>query len=329
MPRILDKTVGPIGFGLMGLSWRPEPAPLSQTLETLKAAIESGATCWNGAEFYGTPEYNSMTLLKHYFTRYPEDASKITLIIKGGVNVKTLSPEGSPEAIRRSADNILEQLGGVVKVDMFCIARRDARSDFSQTLSILQREYVDTGKFGGISLSECSAATVHEAVKHANITGAEVELSMFSPDILRNGVAAACAEHDIPVIAYSPIGRGLLTGRIKSKSDVAHLGHIGNLPRFQDENIAHNLRLVEKVEAIAAKKSCTPAQLAIAWVRSVSRRPDMPTVVPIPGATTASRVKENSTVIELSDADVEEIDSILDGFETAGRRYPAGAPIET
>ena len=175
----------------------------------MKAAVESGATFWNGADMYGTPEYNSMTLLNHYFARYPEDADKVTVVIKGGTDLATMAPAGSSEMIRKSVDSILAQLGGNKKLDMFGLNRRDHSVPLETTLGILQKEYVDTGKIGGIALSECSAATIHEAARHIKVAAVEVELSMLSRDILTNGVAAACAEHGIPIVAYSPTGRGV------------------------------------------------------------------------------------------------------------------------
>lgn len=150
-----------------------------------------------------------MTLLKHYFTKYPEDASKITIIIKGGVNPTTHQSDGSPEFLRKSIDNIIAQLGGTKKLDIFAPARRDQNTPIGVSLDFIQKEYIDTGKVGGVSLSEVRPETIHEAVKHAKISAVEVELSMFSPDILNNGVAAACAQYDIPIAAYSPIGRGV------------------------------------------------------------------------------------------------------------------------
>lgn len=175
----------------------------------MKAAVNSGATFWNAAEMYGTPQYNSMTILNAYFTKYPEDADKVTLIVKGGSDPQTLVPKGSPEDIRKSLDNILTQLGGKKKVDIFGINRRDPTVSFETTLNVIQKEYVETGKVGAISLSECSAETIREAVKHVKIAVAEVELSMFTQDNLKNGVAAACAEHGITLAAYSPMGRGV------------------------------------------------------------------------------------------------------------------------
>jgi pyridoxine 4-dehydrogenase len=177
----------------------------------LKAALESGLTLWNGAEFYGTPECNSMTLMKAYFTKYPQDADKVTLVIKGGTNPTTHKLDSSPEGTRRSLDNIISQLGGVKKLDGYAPTRRDPNTPLEVTYSVIQNEYIDTGKLGAVYLSECSAETIHEAAKLAKIGAAEVEMSMFTPDILTNGIAEACAQHGIPVLAYSPMGRGVCT----------------------------------------------------------------------------------------------------------------------
>ena len=176
----------------------------------MRTSLKNGNNLWNGGEFYGTPEYNTMTLLKAYFTKYPEDADKVTIVIKGGMKLDgTHQVDGSPEGIRRSLDNIISQLGGVKKLDIFACSRRDASVPLETTLAVIQKEYIDTGKLGGVSLSEVRAETIHEAAKYAKIQAVEVELSMFSPDILKNGVAAACAQHNIPFLAYSPIGRGV------------------------------------------------------------------------------------------------------------------------
>jgi pyridoxine 4-dehydrogenase len=209
MPEVLGKQVGPVAYGLMGFTWRPNATPLDQAIEAMRTASNNGCTLWSGAEFYGTPEYNSMTLLKAYFTKYPEDADKITIAMKGAYNLEKFQLDGSPENIRRSIDNVINQLGGTKKLDLFAPSRRDHKVPFEETLSVIQKEYVDTGKVGGIALSECSAETIEEAVKIAKISLVEVELSLFSTDILHNGVAAACAKHNIPIMAYSPIGRGV------------------------------------------------------------------------------------------------------------------------
>ena len=175
----------------------------------MRAAIKNGATFWNGGEFYGTPEYNSMTLLNAYFKKYPEDADKVVISIKGGTVPGTLRVDGSPENTRRSVNDVLGQLKGSVKLDMFEFARRDRNAPFDVTLGVLENEYVKTGKVGGISLSEVSAETIHEAVKITKIVAVEVELSLWATEALENGVAEACAKYNIPLVAYSPLGRGV------------------------------------------------------------------------------------------------------------------------
>jgi len=113
MPTIVGKEVGPIGYGLMGLTWRPSPPPDSESFTAMKAALAKGANFWNGGEIYGPPDANSLTLLKRYFTKYPEDTDKIVLSIKGGINPATHAPDGSKEGVARSIDACLEQLGAL------------------------------------------------------------------------------------------------------------------------------------------------------------------------------------------------------------------------
>ncbi|SPO00947.1 probable pyridoxine 4-dehydrogenase [Cephalotrichum gorgonifer] len=326
MVQLAGKEIGPIGFGLMGLTWRQTPCPEEQAFEAMRAAIAAGSTFWNGGEFYGTPTYNSMTLLERYFSRYPEDATKVVLSMKGALG-EHLVPDSSPEGLRRSVDNITGQLKGRKAVDLFECARRDPNRPLEETLGILKKEYIDTGKIGGISLSEVSAATIHEAVKVTKVAAVEVELSLWSTDPLENGVAAACAQYNIPLVAYSPLGRGMLTGQLKSFEDIPEGDFRRLLPRFQPENFQINLELVGQLQNLAAKKGCTPSQLAIGWVLALARRPGMPVIIPIPGATTAARAKENSVVVELTDAEMAEIDAVLAKFKVVGGRYAEGMAI--
>ncbi|KAL6856361.1 Aldo/keto reductase [Trichoderma novae-zelandiae] len=329
MVKFLGKEISPIGFGLMGLTWRKDPPPLEQALAVMKAAVENGQTMWNGGEFYGTPQYNSMTIIKAYFTKYPEDADKVVLVMKGGVDMSILKPDGSPEGIRRSLDNILAQLDGSKKVDAFCCARRDPEYPLSVTFGVIQKEYIDTGKVGAITLSECGVQTIHEAAEVAEIAAAEIELSMFTPDVLKNGIAAALKEHDIPIIAYSPLGRGLLTGEYKTVQDVKKLGAISSFPRFQPAQLEHNLKLVQQVEQFAREKGCTPGQIAINWVRSLSSDPKLPLVVPIPGSSNVKRVEENAKLVEFTKEELDTLNGLVHSFETAGGRYPPQALINT
>ncbi|KAL3469218.1 NADP-dependent oxidoreductase domain-containing protein [Aspergillus californicus] len=323
MPEITGQQAGLIGLGLMGLTWRATPPPQEQSFDVLRSALENGCNVWNGADFYGTPTYNSLTLLERYFEKYPEDADKVILSIKGGMNPDTHQLDGSPENTRKCLDSYIAQLNGRKRIDIFEFGRRDPNVPLDVTFKVLDEEYVKTGKIGGIGLSEVRAETILEAVKYTKIVAVEVELSMYTLDILTNGVASACAENDIPIIAYSPMGRGLLTGQFKKFEDLPKDSLLVqfNFPRFQEENFEQNVKLVHIVEELAQKKGCTPAQLAINWVRALARGLQA-TIIPIPGASTVARVEENSQLVEISDAEMGQIEEVLKGFVTAGERYP-------
>lgn len=318
MPQLLGKEIGPIGFGLMGFTWRPTPAPEEQAFKAMKAALAVGCNFWNAGEFYGTPEYNSLHLLNRYFTKYPEDADKVVLSIKGVV--KDFHPDGSPENVKRSIENCLKILDGKKSIDIFEPARVDKNVPFEITLKALE-EFVKAGKIGGISLSEVGAATIQKAVKVTKIVAIEVELSLWSLDILSNGIAAAAAEHNIPIVAYSPLGRGMLTGEFRSRDDIPDGDFRKLMPRFSPENFNHNLELASELHKIAKQKGYTPAQLAISWILHQSKKNGNPEIIPIPGATKEERVIENGKVVTLSNDDINTIDSILEKFEVQGDRY--------
>ncbi|KAM5353552.1 hypothetical protein ACJ41O_000202 [Fusarium nematophilum] len=329
MPQLASRPVGPHGFGLMGLTWRPQRSAHEDAFAAMHAALANEMTFWNGGEFYGTPEVNSMTLLRAYLDKYPEDADKFVLCIKGGLR-PDLRPDGSPQNIRRSIDFILAQLGPHKQhLEMFEMARRDPAVPLETTFGFIHREYIQTGKIGGISLSEVSEATIDEAVTITEVAAVEVELSLFNTDPLDNGIAAACARHGIPLIAYSPLGRGLATGQIRSLADLPEGDFRRHMPRFQPGAFEINLQLADQVQSMAAKKGCTPAQLALGWLTSLQRRPGMPVIIPIPGATTKARVEENSVVVELTDHEMAEVDATLAKFEVVGERYPPEVPINT
>lgn len=166
----------------------------------MRAALAAGANFWNAGEFYGTPDYNSLTLMNNYFTRYPEDAAKVVLSVKGGLT--NMRPDGTPEGVRKSVENCVRLLGGTKSIDVFECARVDKNVPLEETMKALEG-LVKEGKIGGIALSEVSAETVRRAAKVTKIVAVEVELSLWSLDVLRNGVAKAAAEHNIPLVAYA------------------------------------------------------------------------------------------------------------------------------
>ena len=203
---------------------------------------------------------------------------------------------------------------------MFECARVDPNTPVETSIQALA-ECVKAGKIGAISLSEVGAATIRKAAKIHPIACVEVEMSLWATDILENGVASTCAELNIPIAAYSPLGRGFLTGQIKSPNDIPEGDFRKHLPRFQPEVFDENMKLVDEIKKLADKKGCTTGQIGIAWVKSQSGKPGMPIIIPIPGATTAERIKENMTDVSLTQADLAEIQSILDTFKPVGGRY--------
>jgi len=320
MPQLTGKPVGDIGYGLMGLTWRPSPPSQDQSFAAMRTALSLGANNWNGGELYGPPERNSLHLLNEYFTQYPEDAEKVVLSIKGGLVPGQLKPDGSKKGVQRSIDECLKVLDGKKFVDLFECARVDPATPIEDTVSYIA-EYVKAGKIGGIGLSEVSAASIRKAHKIYPIAAVEAELSLWSTDILENGVASTCAELGIPVIAYSPLGRGFLTGRYKKHGDIEKDSMLLHYDRFQPEVFDENIKLLHAVEDMAKAKSATPAQIALGWVLAQSGAEGMPTIIPIPGATTSARIEENMKPVKLSADDMTALNAILKKFAPLGGRY--------
>ncbi|KFZ00834.1 hypothetical protein V501_10430 [Pseudogymnoascus sp. VKM F-4519 (FW-2642)] len=328
MVKIQGKEVGETGYGLMGFTMPQKLIEHEQAFQAMKAALEAGATSWNGGDFYGTPDYNSLHLVAAYFTKYPEDADKVVLSIKSGFKTG-FEIDGSPEYVRNRVNNANKILAGTKKIDIFEYARVPTNVDFfSVTLKELQK-CVEEGLIGGIGISEVTAATIKKSAAVAKIDAVEVELSLWSTDILTNGVVEACSEANIPVIAYSPLGRGMLTGQIKSADDIPEGDFRRRFPRFQPENFHHNIELVQRLEEVSKRSGCTPGQLAIAWVRQAGKTvKGSPQILPIPGATKKERVDENCKTVTLDITALADIEKILAEVTIVGGRYPAQVPIE-
>lgn len=302
------------------LTWRETPIPDEQAFAAMKAALNSGANLWNGGEIYGKPHANSLQLLNRYFTKYPEDAEKVVISIKGSISPIRMGPDNSEKNIRRSIDECLKVLDGKKFLDLFEPARQDPNVPLEETMNAMAN-YVEEGKLGGISLSEVTEDQIRNAEKLHKIAAVEVEMSLQSPDLLYNGVAKTCAELDIPLIAYSPLGRGLLTATFSKPEDIDKTDIRHHLPRFQPGNMEKNAAMGQEIKNVAKSKGCTPAQVALAWVRSYSGKEGFGTVIPIPGSTTEERAIENATEVTLSDEELKEIEQIMKKTELAGGRY--------
>ena len=285
----------------------------------MKAALERGANFWNGAEFYGPPTANSLQLLNHYFTTYPEDSKKVILSIKGAFSAAA-GPDNSRANIQKSVDNCLKILDGKAFLDIFLPGRIDPQVPVEETVGALA-EYVKAGKIGGYGLSECSAETIRRAHAVYPVSAIEIELSLFATNILSNGVAQTCSELKIPIIAYSPLSRGFLTGQINKLEDLPEDDSRRRFPRFHPDVFDLNIKLVKEIEQLAKKTGYTMPQVAIAWVTAQTKKTNNP-VIPIPGCTTVARVEENLTQISLDEQDLDELSQMVEKMTVHGSRYP-------
>lgn len=265
--------------------------------------------------FYGPTHANSLHLLRQYFTRYPEDASKVVLSIKGAFDRSAYVPDCSPEGIRKAVAECLGILGGVKSIDIFECARVDPKVPIETSVATL-KELIEEGKIGGYGLTEVNATTIRRAHAVHPVAAVEIELSIFTRHVLEeNGVAETCRDLGIPLIAYAPLDRGWLTGEIKSYFNLPAGDFRQKLPRFQPGAFEQNVKLANAVHGIAQRKGCTVAQVALAWVTRHG-------AIPIPGATKMEKVVENCTLVELSDAEVEEIQYFIETLAIVGDRYP-------
>ncbi|KAF2174036.1 hypothetical protein M409DRAFT_35189 [Zasmidium cellare ATCC 36951] len=313
--QIAGKAIGPVGYGLMGFTtWHG--TPFEEAIEVMKAALESGSNFWNAGTFYGPPDRNSLHLLRAYFEKYPQDADRIVLSLKGAYDGSTHTPNCSPEGIRASVEESLHILNNLKTIDLFECARVDPKTPLETSIQTLA-SLIQEGKIGAYGLSEVSARTIRKAHAVHPVSAVEIELSLFSRHALENGTIQTCHELNIPVVGYSPLDRGWLTGQLKKPSDLPKDDYRHHMPRFQPGAFEKNVQLAEKLEGIAGRKGVTATQVAIGWVVRQG-------VVPIPGSTTVARVRENARPAELSAEELEEIWGLLEGFEVQGERYPEG-----
>jgi aryl-alcohol dehydrogenase-like predicted oxidoreductase len=227
-----------------------------------------------------------------------------------------LGINGSPEYVRRACDASLQRLG-VDVIDLYYQHRVDTRVPIEETVGAMA-ELKQAGKIRYLGLSEASVATIRKAHAVHPITALQTEYSLWTRDP-EDGLLDACRELGIGFVAYSPLGRGFLTGRYKRPDDFPADDWRRNNPRFQGDNFRKNLEIVERVTRVASRKGCTPAQLALAWV--LAQGTD---IVPIPGSKHRTRLEENAKAVDvrLTAEDLREIDELLPAGMAAGTRYP-------
>jgi len=235
-------------------------------------------------------------------------------------------PDCSPKGIKTSIEKCLEVLGGKVFIDIFEPARLDPNVPVEDTMETLS-EHVKAGRIGGIGLSEVNTTTIRRAHAIHPLSAVEIEMSLFTIEPLTNGILDTCAELNIPVVAYSPLSRGWLTGQINRLDDIPQ--NCGRLyPRFHADAFEGNLKLVQAIGNVARRKGCSLPQVALAWIIAMGKGKSQgrPIVVPIPGCKSVDRVEENLTSVGLDEADLNELEKILREIIVCGDRY--GEPLK-
>jgi aryl-alcohol dehydrogenase-like predicted oxidoreductase len=281
-------------------------------------AIEIGITFFDTADAYG-PFENERLVGRAIRDR----RDRVVLATKFG-NVRGedgsfIGINGSPEYVQRACDASLQRLG-IETIDLYYQHRVDDTVPIEETVGAMA-ELVRAGKVRYLGLSEASAATVRRAHRVHPIAALQTEYSLWTRDP-EEGILATCRELGIGFVAYSPLGRGFLTGRWQSPDDLPADDWRRNNPRFQGDNFRRNLEIVERLRALTARRGHTPAQIALAWL--LARGED---IVPIPGAKRRERLEENAAAVNvrLSAAELQEIDALIPPGMAAGTRYPEAA----
>ncbi|GME84796.1 unnamed protein product [Ambrosiozyma monospora] len=319
---------GSTGYGLMSLTWTsPDKIiPQEQAFETINNALADGVRFFNSGEFYGTGDpHLNLKYLRAYFEKYPKNRSKMIISVKGSVDLTTLAPDNSPENIKKSIENIVSYFPNNY-IDLFEPARQDLKHSVEDVVKAII-PFIEAGKVGGISLSEVKGETIERANKIYPISCVEVEFSMWATEPLTNGTNDVCRKNGVPIIGYSPLGRGFLTGNIKSTADIDKGSILNWFGRFKDdETIKANYSVVELVTEYAKSKGVSNAQIALAWIRKHNDFPEKyARFVPIPSSSNPKRNHENNTVVELTDAEFDAINEKLSKLKFIGSRYTEAA----
>ena len=310
--------VSAIGLGCMGMSDFYGPSDEATNLSVLNAALDIGINFLDTADMYGVGA-NERLLGKVLKSRRKEVVLATKFGIARGPDGAPLGINGAPEYVRKACDASLQRLG-VDHIDLYYQHRVDPKVPIEETVGAMA-ELVKAGKVGHLGLSEASANTIRRAAQVHPIAALQSEYSLWTRD-LEAAILPVCEEFDIGVVAYSPLGRGFLTGAFKKPEDFDAGDYRRSNPRFSSENFAVNLQLVEIVSEIAREEGYTPAQVALAWLLDCA-----PYVVPIPGTRSIKRLKENalSIMVRLGDAQLERLYGILRERPVTGARYPAAS----
>lgn len=315
-----DLEVSEIGLGCMGMSEFYGAANERDDEISIKAvhrALEIGVNFLDTADMYG-PYLNEELVGKAIKGK----RDRFVIATKFGIwrdphDPNNRSIRGKPEYVRQAVEGSLQRLG-IETIDLYYQHRVDPSVPIEETVGAMA-ELVKEGKVKYLGLSEASAETLRRAVKIHPIAALQSEYSLWTREIEDNDVLAVCRELNIGFVAYSPLGRGMLSGKIKRFEDLAADDYRRNNPRYQGENFDKNLELVKKVEEIAEAKNVTTAQLALAWVLAQGQD-----IVPIPGTKRIKYLEQNAAAAEivLSQAELAAIKDVFPKDAAAGLRYP-------